>query len=104
HPGCSEQVRCAKTHLARAQLDFAELRQTFGWGESIGGRLWQRCPNWFAKTRAEQGDDLLNLHDLLRRRENEGRQALPRILPQQPEAHATPGPPAELFQGRKTPP
>ena len=66
-----EQAGRAKAHLAGAQFRFSRGCQAFNRRERTSEERAGRGEEWFTKPFAEQGDDLLNLNDLLGRGENE---------------------------------
>ena len=86
--GGGAEVRSAETHLAGAQVRFAGLGETFGGGKRIRRGAPGQADDRFAKSFAQDRNDLPDLDDLLRRGENERRQAFPRFLAQQPEPAA----------------
>src|SRR6266567_59806 len=78
-----QQVRRAESHLAGAQFGFCSARQASRSWKSMDRSEGQRGEQRLAKAGAEQRNDLLNLDNLLSRREDERGEAFPWILAQE---------------------
>lgn len=99
-----EQVRGPKAHAAFAEEGFVGGGHLRRRRKAISGRVRRGSHHRVAEPAAELFDDLLDLDDLLGRGEEEGSQALPRILAEEAEPGAGANRGEERFivgEGRK---
>lgn len=88
---CLAEVGRTESHFAGAQFGFGALTEAEGGGKGEGWWSAVRNGNSLTKLGAEQLDDLLDLNDLLGRRENKGRETFPGRLAEQTQATASLG-------------
>ena len=101
HLSRAKKIRCAKAHPAVAQFAFAAERERGAIRKREGGGAARRRGHAFAEPLTEQRDDLLDLHDLLGRGEDERGETFPRVLPEQTQAAAVgDGGPHRLVVGK----
>src|SRR6266478_8115179 len=82
----SQQIRRAESHFAGSQLGFRSTRQARGSWKCMDRSERRRGEERLAEAGAQQRNDLLNLDNLLCRRENKRGEAFPWVLAQKAQS------------------